>query len=246
MITEQHSKHLPLEGPIVLVASSNGRTEQDLADVAVLQAMLEKEGFDVELSPNLADRGDGTSGSPGTRAAAINKAWAHASAIIDVSGGNRANEILRWIDYEAASKSSAVFVGYSDLTTVMTGLLAKVKKPSLLFQPINLLRDPTQWTAFIDWLRGGTRLCEFDVDAPDGDNPPVEGHLVGGNLRCLLKLAGTPYLPSLKGGILLLEALGTDRDALPPCLPSLNRSAQSIRRQPFSLALSPDSKKIAA
>ena len=36
----------------------------------------------------------------------------------------------------------------------------------------------------------------------------MEGIVVGGNLRCLLKLAGTEYFPDMKGKILLLEAYG--------------------------------------
>ena len=34
------------------------------------------------------------------------------------------------------------------------------------------------------------------------------GVVVGGNIRCLLKLAGTPYLPDFENKILLLEAFG--------------------------------------
>ena len=37
----------------------------------------------------------------------------------------------------------------------------------------------------------------------------MEGTVVGGNVRCLLKLAGTPYWPDIRGKILLLEGLGT-------------------------------------
>ena len=36
----------------------------------------------------------------------------------------------------------------------------------------------------------------------------MEGIVAGGNIRCFLKLAGTPYFPDLEGKILLLEALG--------------------------------------
>ena len=35
----------------------------------------------------------------------------------------------------------------------------------------------------------------------------MKGILVGGNIRCLLKLAGTEYWPDMRGKILLLEAL---------------------------------------
>ena len=38
----------------------------------------------------------------------------------------------------------------------------------------------------------------------------MSGILVGGNIRCFLKLAGTEYFPDLPGNILLLEAYGGD------------------------------------
>ena len=34
----------------------------------------------------------------------------------------------------------------------------------------------------------------------------MQGTVVGGNVRCLLKLAGTPYWPGMQGKILFLEA----------------------------------------
>jgi muramoyltetrapeptide carboxypeptidase len=36
----------------------------------------------------------------------------------------------------------------------------------------------------------------------------AEGRLLGGNLRCLLKLAGTPYWPDFSGAILFIESYG--------------------------------------
>lgn len=36
----------------------------------------------------------------------------------------------------------------------------------------------------------------------------MRGVLIGGNLRCFLKLAGTEYMPDFDGKVLLLESLG--------------------------------------
>jgi len=36
----------------------------------------------------------------------------------------------------------------------------------------------------------------------------MQGVVVGGNIRCFLKLSGTEYMPDLTGKILLLESLG--------------------------------------
>ena len=38
----------------------------------------------------------------------------------------------------------------------------------------------------------------------------MEGVVVGGNIRCLLKLAGTEYMPDFQDKILFLESLGGD------------------------------------
>lgn len=36
----------------------------------------------------------------------------------------------------------------------------------------------------------------------------MEGVMIGGNIRCFLKLAGTDFQPDFRGKILLLEAMG--------------------------------------
>ena len=51
----------------------------------------------------------------------------------------------------------------------------------------------------------------------------LEGILIGGNIRCLLKLAGTEYWPDMKGKVLLLEALGGDVPKMAAYLSQLNQ-----------------------
>ena len=47
-------------------------------------------------------------------------------------------------------------------------------------------------------------LFAFPYHFVQGDQ--LQGTVVGGNIRCLLKLAGTPYWPDMKEKVLLLEA----------------------------------------
>ena len=42
----------------------------------------------------------------------------------------------------------------------------------------------------------------------------MEGVVVGGNIRCFLKLAGTPYFPKLKDKLLMLEAYGGEAEQI--------------------------------
>ena len=47
---------------------------------------------------------------------------------------------------------------------------------------------------------------DFEYEFIQGDT--LEGEVIGGNIRCFLKLAGTPYMPDFTDKILLLEAMG--------------------------------------
>ena len=51
-------------------------------------------------------------------------------------------------------------------------------------------------------------LLSIDYDFLQGEE--LRGILIGGNLRCFLKLAGTEYMPDLTDKVLLMEALGGD------------------------------------
>ena len=107
--------------------------------------------------------------------------------IYDVSGGDLANEALPYIDFDAYSKSNTVFCGYSDLTCIINPL--SKYRPCHLFQIRNALKE------------------EFDVSFEFKQGNKIEGIVMGGNIRCLLKLAGTPYFPDLKNKVLFLESL---------------------------------------
>lgn len=128
--------------------------------------------------------------------------------IFDISGGDMGNDVLDFLDYEAIARSGATFWGYSDLTTVINAIYTQTGKPSHLFQIRNLVRDSTgarlrDFEKLRDFNAEG--LFHFDYEFLRGES--VEGIMVGGNIRCLLKLAGTEYFPDMEGKILLLEAL---------------------------------------
>lgn len=61
---------------------------------------------------------------------------------------------------------------------------------------------------FINTLqKNGNDLYDLDYHFIQGT--AMEGVMIGGNIRCFLKLAGTEYMPDLHNKILLLEALNT-------------------------------------
>ena len=144
--------------------------------------------------------------------------------IFDISGGDLANEILPYLDYDLIAKSGKEFWGYSDLTTVINAIYAKTEKSSVLYQVKNLVSPEGQArrVAFENTLLKGRRdLFEFSYRFLQGER--LEGVLIGGNIRCLLKLAGTEYWPDMNEKILLLEALGGDVPKMAAYLSQLNQ-----------------------
>lgn len=128
--------------------------------------------------------------------------------IFDISGGDMGNDVLDFLDYEKIAASNATFWGYSDLSTVINAIYAKTGKCSHLYQIRNLVRDSsgTRLRDFENWRENGDdSLFRFDYEFLRGES--VEGIVIGGNIRCLLKLAGTEYFPDMDGKILFLEAL---------------------------------------
>lgn len=129
--------------------------------------------------------------------------------ICDISGGDVANEILDYLDYDIISKSKKTLWGYSDLTTLLNAIYTKTGNRSVLFQLKNLVYDfkEIQQRNFIESeLYGKNSLYQYSYKFVQGTQ--MEGIVIGGNIRCFLKLAGTDYFPNMAGKLLLLEAYG--------------------------------------
>lgn len=145
-------------------------------------------------------------------------------AVFDLSGGDLANEVLTYLDFEKIRKNPKPLFGYSDLTAVLNAVHSKTGRPTYLYQVRNLTGDcgTVQEEGFRRSVLGGDAgLFECSLRWIQGNR--MEGELVGGNLRCLLKLAGTPFWPDMRGKILFLESLGGDRSRITALLHQLRQ-----------------------
>ncbi|MGX8716309.1 MAG: LD-carboxypeptidase [Lachnospiraceae bacterium] len=185
-------------------------------EVVRLTQILSEEGLQVEISPLLFDE-DGTAYKSGRdKAEVVNTFFRdpEMAFIFDISGGDLANSVLPYLDYDAIRKSRALFFGFSDLTTVINAIIAKTGRPAVNYQVRNLLRD--QDGQLLEYFRteiltmpglmGKEAAMPLEIHFLRGTS--MEGKILGGNVRCFLKLAGTPYFPDTEGAILLLEAYG--------------------------------------
>ena len=192
-----------------IVACSDALSSKDRPQIEDLTAFLRSIGTETEMSSCIyADEGV-FAGTPSERAAELMKMFTDSEIeeIYDVSGGNIANQILDELDYEAIAASRATFWGYSDLSTVINAIYTMTGKESVLYQVRNMVRG-RHAEEQRERFRNGTEL--FTPSFTFVQNSAMRGVVVGGNIRCFLKLAGTRYFPDLAGKILLLEANGGD------------------------------------
>lgn len=196
---------------IGIVCCSNGWEKRKEPKMRRLEAILLGMGFVPVFSPYLFERESVESGGAVERAQALMDFYQDDSikTVFDISGGDIANGILPYLDYEAIAAGDKPFWGYSDLTTVINAIYTKTGKPSVLYQICNLLYEhgEEQRKNVRDTiLENGESLFTFPYEFLQGEG--MEGVVVGGNVRCFLKLAGTVYFPDLEDKILLLESLG--------------------------------------
>ena len=192
-----------------IVCCSNGLNKNQAATINMLVQLLEKSGFVPELSPYLYGDENGRAGTAQERADTLMHFYKDEAVdeIFDVSGGDMANEILPYLDFQTIAWSKKHFWGYSELTTILNAIYARTGKSSVLYQVRNLTYNHSQeqLTDFLGTMLGGSSaLYDFPCEFVRGTH--MEGIVVGGNIRCLLKLAGTPFWPDMREKILLLEA----------------------------------------
>lgn len=193
-----------------IVCCSNGWKREKNKQIRLQEALL-KIPLTPVFSPYIMERDSVESGSPMERGQALMDFYRDDSirAIFDISGGDIANGILPYLDYDVIAGSDKLFWGYSDLTTVINAIYTKTGKASVLYQICNLLYEhgEEQQKHVRDTIFGnGEALFTFPYEFLQGQG--MEGVVVGGNVRCFLKLAGTFYFPDLQDKILLLESLG--------------------------------------
>lgn len=200
---------------VALVVCSNGKSIEDKERLLRLKELLLGIGIIPVFSDYLYKDKFVRSTSGKLRAKELMKFYEdkNIKAIFDISGGDLANEVLTYLDYDIIKKYNKPFVGYSDLTTVLNAVITKTSQPTYLFQILNLIDNEERCSDFVKtFLKGKNHLIDVNWKILRGDK--IEGIVVGGNIRCFLKLSGTEYFPKLDNKILFIEGLGTTIEGL--------------------------------
>lgn len=198
---------------IGIVGCSNAQLMSYKPKIDLLLATIRGLGLIPVCSSCIYEKYSVFSGTGGERAEELNRFYTdpEIKAIFDISGGDVVNELLEYLDFDGISRNPKPFFGYSDLTTILNAVYAKTGQVTYLYQLRNLIyshKNQQQFWFRNSLLEGQQELFDFDYSFLRGDQ--MEGVVIGGNLRCLLKLAGTPYLPDFENKILLLESYSGD------------------------------------
>jgi muramoyltetrapeptide carboxypeptidase len=134
-----------------------------------------------------------------------------ADVVLFARGGYGLSRILHRIDWRRVAASGKTFCGYSDVTAFSLAALAKANYITfagpVLAGVIPNEAEIAEFVAneFFDVLTNHAHAypeCESDLDHGKQD---VEGTLWGTNLAMISHLVGTPFMPQIDDGILLIE-----------------------------------------
>lgn len=196
-----------------IVACSNGLDESYKIKMEELETTLSSIGLNVVFSDKIYKKNSVFNWTGKEKAEALMKFFmdSNIKAIFDVSGGDLANEILDYLNFKIIKDNFKPFFGYSDLSVVINSLYSKVHIKTYLYQIRNLVGSykAKQIKDFEStFMNDGNELLTFNYRWIQGSN--IDGVVVGGNIRCLLKLSGTEYMPDFKDKIIFLESLSGD------------------------------------
>ena len=124
-----------------IVCCSNGQKITYREKIELLRDTLEGMGLVPVFSDYIYEKEDVFSGTARERAEALMAFYRdeEIKAIFDISGGDIANGILPYLDFEVIGNSDKSFWGYSDLTTIVNAIYKKIGKTSVLYQIRNLI-----------------------------------------------------------------------------------------------------------
>ncbi len=173
---------------------------------------LKNHGFKVKVGKNALNNTLKYSATPQEKAEDMNSMFAdkEVKAIICSQGGANSNSILPLLDFEIIKNNPKIFLGISDITVLLNAIYQKTGLVTFHGNDVmwGFGAEHTDYDEqeFVDRLvKGKIGEVKHNSKWKCIKEGITEGVLIGGNLNCLNKLAGTKYQPDFEAKILLLE-----------------------------------------
>jgi muramoyltetrapeptide carboxypeptidase len=220
----QNIKPLPLQKGDTIGIVAPGFTLPKPELVRNFAKMLEEEGYSVIFGTHTFGKHGYFSGTDAQRAGDLNAMFANkeVKGIVAARGGWGCARILSLLDYDAIKADPKVFIGYSDITSLLLGIYQKTGLVTF-HGPVGT----SDWNRFSykhykkviikekSYKIRGTKKVKSDATIEDAETAryvinegKATGTLVGGNLTVLCGMIGSEYLPDFEGKILFIEDVG--------------------------------------
>lgn len=179
--------------------------EKFAAGIQVLEGL----GFETVIPSRLSMRKGYLAGDDTYRAAVIHRLFTDPSidAILCARGGYGSMRILPLIDFSTIQRHPKIFIGFSDITVLLTVLYSRCNMVTFHGPVVTSLAMGSVKTG--DALVAATSLSRRIMISPENGfvlkSGMAVGPVIGGNLTLLSHLVGTPYMPRYDGHILFLE-----------------------------------------
>ncbi len=174
--------------------------------------VLEEMGFKVFVPRGLFETNGYLAGDDHHRARLVNELFAddNVDAIMCARGGYGCMRILPLLDYEAIQNNPKVFLGFSDITALLSVLLTRSHLVTFHAPVVTSLAEAPEAVrqALLEAVSSAEPL---ELNAPGAATlapGSASGILCGGNLTILCHLVGTAFAPDFAGKILFLEDRG--------------------------------------
>ncbi len=213
--------------PSIVVVSVSGGVDIERLHGGV--ARLRELGFPVTIADGASASWRYFAGTDEQRLDGFAAALATDAQIVMFSrGGYGVSRLLHRIDWSRVAASGKIFCGFSDITAFSLAALAKANLSTWagpmaavdFAQTDNLPARHFTERHFVGLLSaaqtGHDRRYVYPECTSDIAHPPstITGTLWGTNLAMIAHLIGTPYMPSVGDGILVLEDIGEEPYAI--------------------------------
>ncbi len=175
-------------------------------------AVLESMGFNTSVPEKLFTKKGYFAGSDLERAEMVNRYFAdtNVKAIMCARGGYGSIRILSLLDYKTIQKNPKIFIGFSDISALLSTLYSRCRIVTFHGPTVTTLGNSDNRTkdSLLSMMTSGEKpeiAMERGITIQPGS---ASGPVLGGNLNTLCHLLGTPFQPDFKGCILFLEDRG--------------------------------------
>jgi len=175
-------------------------------------AVLESMGFNISVPERLFNKKGYFAGSDLERAEMVNRYFADPTikAIMCARGGYGSIRILSLLDYKTIQQNPKIFIGFSDVSALLSTLYLKCKLVNFHGPTVTTLGSSDNRTkdSLFSMITSGEKP-EIDMENGVTIQPgSASGSVLGGNLTTLCHLLGTRFQPDFKDCIIFLEDRG--------------------------------------